>query len=146
MRVRDLINTPTEQMGPDELEAVAREIAANHGADIDVLSGDALLAHNFPAIHAVGRASHRAPRLIVLRWGASDEEVARPFPDAKVVPSASRSATMAVTIDAPPLKVWPWLVQMGVDRGGWYSWDRLENFGRKSSEVIHPEREQRAAA
>ena len=68
-RVRDLINTPTEHMGPDELEAVAREIATTHGADLDVLTGDDLLTHNFPAIHAVGRASHRAPRLIVLRWG-----------------------------------------------------------------------------
>jgi leucyl aminopeptidase len=69
IRARDLINTPTEHMGPDEMEAVARGIAQTHGADIDVLAGDDLLAHNFPAIHAVGRASHRAPRLIVLRWG-----------------------------------------------------------------------------
>ena len=69
IRARDLINTPTEHMGPDEMEAVARAIAQTHGADIDVLAGDDLLTHNFPAIHAVGRASHRAPRLIVLRWG-----------------------------------------------------------------------------
>ena len=68
-RARDLINTPTEHMGPDEMEAVARGIAQTHGADIDVLVGDDLLTHNFPAIHAVGRASHRAPRLLVLRWG-----------------------------------------------------------------------------
>ena len=68
-RTRDLINTPTEHMGPDEMEAVVREIATTHGADLDVLTGDDLLTHNFPAIHAVGRASHRAPRLIVLRWG-----------------------------------------------------------------------------
>ncbi len=68
-RTRDLINTPTEHMGPDEMEAVVREIATTHGADLDVLIGDDLLTHNFPAIHAVGRASHRAPRLIVLRWG-----------------------------------------------------------------------------
>ncbi len=68
-RVRDLINTPTEHMGPDEMETVVREIATTHGADLDVLTGDDLLTHNFPAIHAVGRASHRAPRLIVLRWG-----------------------------------------------------------------------------
>lgn len=72
VRVRDLINTPTEHMGPDELEAVVREIAQAQGADLDVLVGDDLLAHNFPAIHAVGRASHRAPRLIVLHWGAKD--------------------------------------------------------------------------
>ena len=72
VRVRDLVNTPTEHMGPDELEAVVREIAQAQGADLDVLVGDDLLAHNFPAIHAVGRASHRAPRLIVLHWGAQD--------------------------------------------------------------------------
>lgn len=46
---------------------------------------------------------------------------------------------MAVTIDAPPGQVWPWLVQMGGDRGGWYSWDRLDNGGRPSAQEIHPE-------
>jgi len=69
VRVRDLINTPTEHMGPAELEAVAREIAQRFDADIEVITGDALIEQNFPAIHAVGRASHRAPRLIALRWG-----------------------------------------------------------------------------
>jgi leucyl aminopeptidase len=68
-RVRDLVNTPTEHMGPQELEHVVREIALAHGAEIEVVEGDALLEANFPAIHAVGRASHRAPRLIELRWG-----------------------------------------------------------------------------
>src|SRR5690606_17617528 len=72
VRVRDLVNTPTEHMGPEQLEAVAREIAERHGAQIEVIAGEELLAQNFPAIHAVGRASHRAPRLIALRWGASD--------------------------------------------------------------------------
>ncbi|TXK59792.1 leucyl aminopeptidase family protein [Alkalisalibacterium limincola] len=67
--VRDLVNTPTEHMGPDELEAAARELAQTHGGEVEVVSGEDLLAHNFPAIHAVGRASHRAPRLIQLRWG-----------------------------------------------------------------------------
>jgi len=68
-RVRDLVNTPTEHMGPQELEHVVREIALAHGAEVEVVEGDALLDANFPAIHAVGRASHRAPRLIELRWG-----------------------------------------------------------------------------
>jgi hypothetical protein len=45
---------------------------------------------------------------------------------------------MAVTIDAPPSRVWPWLVQMGCDRAGWYSWDRLDNGGIPSAERIHP--------
>ncbi|MEG3191711.1 leucyl aminopeptidase family protein [Lysobacter sp. D1-1-M9] len=69
VRVRDLVNTPTEHMGPDQLEQVACEIAEQHGAKIEVVSGEDLLTRNFPAIHAVGRASHRAPRLIALRWG-----------------------------------------------------------------------------
>jgi proline iminopeptidase len=77
------------------------------------------------------------PRL--MRWGASDEEVAGPYPGAEVVPDGQRAATMAVTIDAPPDQVWPWLVQMGGDRGGWYSWDRLDNAGRPSAREIHPE-------
>ncbi|MEO6226520.1 MAG: leucyl aminopeptidase family protein [Thermomonas sp.] len=76
-RVRDLVNTPTEHMGPDELEAVSRDIAKAHGADITVIVGDDLLTQNYPAIHAVGRASHRAPRLIELHWGdASHPHVA----------------------------------------------------------------------
>ncbi|PJK10182.1 leucyl aminopeptidase [Lysobacteraceae bacterium NML08-0793] len=69
VRTRDLINTPTEHMGPDELEAVVREIANTHGATLEVIAGDALIAQNYPAIHAVGRASHRAPRLLHLEWG-----------------------------------------------------------------------------
>ena len=77
------------------------------------------------------------PRL--LRWGASDKEVARVFPGAAIVPGGTRSATMAVTLDAPPASVWPWLAQMGTDRAGWYSWDRLDNWGRKSHDQIHPE-------
>ena len=69
VRVRDLVNTPSQDMGPDELEQVACEIAERHGARIEAITGDDLLARNFPAIHAVGRASHRAPRLLSLRWG-----------------------------------------------------------------------------
>jgi hypothetical protein len=72
------------------------------------------------------------PRL--LRWGATDDELRRPFPGADIIDHGTRSATNAVTIDAPPSAVWPWLVQMGVDRAGWYSWDRLDNFGRHSSQ------------
>ena len=71
-RVRDWVNTPTQDMGPEQLEAAARELAAAHGAQVEVVAGDALLERNFPAIHAVGRASHRAPRLIELRWGGDD--------------------------------------------------------------------------
>ena len=69
IRVRDLINTPTEHLGPEQLEQITRDIAQAHGASFTSIVGDALLAQNFPAIHAVGRASHRAPRLLQLQWG-----------------------------------------------------------------------------
>ncbi len=68
---RDLINTPASHMGPDELEAAARDLAEAQGASIEVIAGEALLEQNFPMIHAVGRASPRAPRLIDMRWGTS---------------------------------------------------------------------------
>jgi proline iminopeptidase len=49
---------------------------------------------------------------------------------------------MAVTIDAPPSRVWPWLVQMGYGRGGWYSWDHLDNWGQSSAKSLRPEWQQ----
>ncbi len=66
---RDLINTPSSDMGPDELEAVTRALADVHNAKVSVIKGDALLTQNFPMIHTVGRASSRAPRLIDMSWG-----------------------------------------------------------------------------
>jgi hypothetical protein len=77
------------------------------------------------------------PRL--LRWGATKGEVEGSFPGADIIPGGKRIATMAVTIDAPPSAVWPWLVQMGYDRAGWYSWDRLDRAGKPSSEHLHVE-------
>jgi leucyl aminopeptidase len=66
---RDLVNTPSNDMGPQELEDAARALAKQHGATASSIIGDDLLKQNFPLIHAVGRASSRAPRLIDLRWG-----------------------------------------------------------------------------
>ena len=66
---RDLVNTPASDMGPAALEQAARNVAEAHGAQIAVTAGDALLAENFPMVHAVGRAAKDAPRLIDLRWG-----------------------------------------------------------------------------
>ena len=68
--VRDLINTPTEDLGPAELSDVAREQAELFGGEFQEWVGDDLLAQNFPAIHAVGRAASRPPRLIEIRWGS----------------------------------------------------------------------------
>jgi leucyl aminopeptidase len=66
---RDLINTPAGDMGPAELSRAAAALAAASGAEFREIVGDALLAERFPAIHAVGRASERAPRLLELGWG-----------------------------------------------------------------------------
>ena len=66
---RDLINTPANDMGPSELEEEVRKLAKKHKATISVITGDALLKQNLPMIHAVGRASARAPRLIDMKWG-----------------------------------------------------------------------------
>jgi len=68
---RDLINTPSSDMGPAELEKAARDLAKSFGAKFTVIAGDDLLKQNFPMIHAVGRASERGPRLLDFRWGAS---------------------------------------------------------------------------
>lgn len=68
-RVRDLVNTPAGDMGPEAVEAAARAIAEAAGAAFEVISGDGLLEQNYPLIHAVGRAADEAPRLIQMRWG-----------------------------------------------------------------------------
>jgi leucyl aminopeptidase len=66
---RDLVNTPSNDMGPAELEAAAREVAERFGASFRCIAGDDLVQRNFPLIHAVGMASSRAPRLIDFSWG-----------------------------------------------------------------------------
>ncbi|MEL6335809.1 MAG: leucyl aminopeptidase family protein [Pseudomonadota bacterium] len=66
---RDLVNTPANDMGPAALEAAARTLAEDHGATVEVTTGEALLEANLPLIHTVGRASDQAPRLIDLTWG-----------------------------------------------------------------------------
>jgi len=72
---RDLINTPAEDMGPEALEAEVAALAARFGAKMAVIRGDDLLTQNFPMIHAVGRASPRAPRLLDLTWGDAGPQV-----------------------------------------------------------------------
>ncbi len=69
MLARDLINTPSNDMGPAELAQAAKEIAERFGARFDCIIGDDLVTRNFPLIHAVGMASTRAPRLIDFAWG-----------------------------------------------------------------------------
>jgi leucyl aminopeptidase len=69
---RDLINTPSNDMGPEELAAAAEALASRYGASFNAIVGDELTRQNFPLIHAVGMASTRAPRLIDMKWGDPD--------------------------------------------------------------------------
>ena len=74
--VRDLVNTPAGDLGPEEIEAAARDLAARHDAKFSSIRGDELLGQGFNLIHAVGRGSPRAPRLIDISWGkASDPKL-----------------------------------------------------------------------
>jgi len=72
---RDMVNTPANDMGPRQIETIAREIAEQHGAQVTVIEGEGLLEANYPAIHAVGRAADpaRAPRFIEMSWGEGDK-------------------------------------------------------------------------
>lgn len=76
MKVRDLVNTPAEDMGPAALEAEIEALAKSHGGEVKVVRGDSL-EQGYPMVHAVGRAAarHHAPRLIHLEWGAKDAPV-----------------------------------------------------------------------
>jgi len=74
-----------------------------------------------------------------LTWGATPAEVARSLPSDELVKDPTFNATRAITIAAPPEDVWPWLVQAGVTRAGWYSYDLLDNLGHRSARRIIPE-------
>ena len=71
-------------------------------------------------------------------WGATPAEVSEPLPGDAFVPQAQFRATRAITIDAPAGAVWPWLVQVGCRRAGWYSNDLLDNLARPSATTIVP--------
>lgn len=71
--LRDMVDTPAEDMGPDDIEAAVRELAGRFDAAVEAVSGEALLERNLPLIHAVGRASPRRPRLVMLDWAAGPD-------------------------------------------------------------------------
>jgi hypothetical protein len=73
------------------------------------------------------------------RWGATDEEVARLMQGDEMIVEPDWLATRAVTVEALPEQVWPWIVQIGFGRAGWYGIDWIDNLGRHSSERVIPE-------
>jgi hypothetical protein len=74
-----------------------------------------------------------------LRWGATPAEAAAVMPGDELVPVSHFTATRAVTVDAPPEAIWPWLMQVGYLRAGFYSYDLLDNLGRASANTVLPE-------
>jgi hypothetical protein len=96
---------------------------------------------------AVAAAYSPPVRRWYLTWGATADEVARPMPGDDLLPDPAMLSTRAITINAPPESIWPWLVQMGSGRGGAYSYDWIENlFGldMHSADEILPEFQQLA--
>ena len=84
-------------------------------------------------------AYSRAYRPWQLRWGATPDEVSRRLPGDEVVAKPTFNATRAITVHAAPEQIWPWLLQVGVTRAGWYSYDLLDNLARPSAREIIPE-------
>ena len=81
-----------------------------------------------------------------VRWGATDEEVEKNLPGDEFVPNPGSQSTRAITVNAPVEEVWPWLAQVGQDRGGYYSYEWLENLAgsrMRNVDRIHPEWQQR---
>jgi hypothetical protein len=76
----------------------------------------------------LGAAAYGALHELGRRWGATSEEVARPMPGDEIVPHAQVQTTHAITIDAGPERVWPWLVQMGYHRAGWYTYPWVDRY------------------
>ncbi len=76
-------------------------------------------------------------------WGVLPIEAVKDLPGDELIPEAASSETRGITIDAPPSAVWPWLVQMGYGRGGWYSYDAID-MGQPSATTILPEHQQLA--
>ena len=89
------------------------------------------------AIAAAGWAAFFSARRWWETWGRDPDEAARRLPGDELVPDPAAVDTRGITIEAPPSTVWPWLVQMGYGRAGWYSYDRLDMRGR-SADAINP--------
>lgn len=92
---------------------------------------------------AAGWVAARAAGQWRQTWGVDPEDAGRPLPGDELVPDAAAIDTRGITIEAPPDVVWPWLVQMGYGRGGWYSYDALD-MNQPSATVIMPEHQQLA--
>jgi hypothetical protein len=108
--------------------ARGEDVPARHTARIRLVL-DALSAAPIWSLTPFIRSWH-------LRWGSTPDEVAAPMPGDEVVRHAQFNATRAITIDAPPDEVWPWIVQLGYGRAGFYTYDLIDNAGVPSAKRI----------
>ena len=95
-----------------------------------------------PVLVGAAALSVVTARFSALHWGATTEESREPLPGDELVPAPGLVATRAITIEAVPEVVWPWVAQIGADRGGFYSYDRLENLAGcnlRSADAVVPE-------
>lgn len=104
--------------------------------------------HRFAALAAVlliiGGSFYFLVRPWYLQWGATHDEIRRPLAGDEVIRNAAHQQTHAITIDAPVDRVWPWIAQIGQDRGGFYSYDLLENFvgcEMPTSDYLRPDKQ-----
>jgi len=102
------------------------------GADLAGQVRDAVVDLPWYVISPFLRHWHRS-------WGATSAEVAAGMPGDQLLPRAQYRCTRAITVEATPGEVWPWLVQVGYRRAGWYAGDLLDNFARPSLRRIVPE-------
>ncbi|MEV5595985.1 hypothetical protein [Streptomyces sp. NPDC052496] len=102
------------------------------------MSGKRVVRRSLPraGVAAAAAAYGVVVRPRLLTWGATRAEAAGDWPGDDLIPGYDGQSTMATTLPAPPEQTWPWLVQMGCDRGGWYSFDRLDNAGRASADRL----------
>jgi hypothetical protein len=148
----DAVHPPTGGRAPGWHAGVVvarRQLAAAAASRADIAKGGelAMATEERQITRGLGEVILASPRFATaplirrwhLRWGATDAEVAAPMPGDELVPRSSFTATRAITIDAPPEAVWPWLVQLGYRRAGWYTYDLFDNAGYPSADRILPE-------
>jgi hypothetical protein len=150
----DAIHPPTGGRAPGWHAGVViarRQLAAAAASSADIAKGGelAMATEERQILRGLGAIILASPRFASaplirrrhLRWGATDAEAAAPMPGDELVPRSSFTATRAITIDAPPEAVWPWLVQLGYRRAGWYTYDLFDNAGFPSADRILPEQQ-----
>lgn len=114
--------------------AIVAAVLAAGAAAIVLWGFDGLVVYAAAGLSVVG-VYRLAIRPWHLRWGATEEEVSGAMPGDGIIPGA-KSTTRAISIEATPAEIWPWIKQLGYGRAGWYSYDWIDNDGKPSADTI----------